>query len=92
MTQPNIREQAAMDAILGPVANVGLPGIDRNMVLLSEIREALNEPVTTAMDALSEIVRVKQRALAQIYEITTDPRVLDLARMGLYGRLPQEAA
>jgi len=88
----NSRLQAAMDAIVGPVANIGLPGIDRNRVLLSEIREAMNEPVATAMDALPEIARVKQRALAQIYEITTDPRVLDLARMGLYGRLPQEAA
>jgi len=92
MTQPNIRKQAAMDAIFGPVANTGLQGIDRNMVLLSEIREAMNEPVTTPMEALSEIARIKQQALAQIYEITTDPRVLDLARMGLYGRLPQEAA
>ena len=92
MTQPNIREQAAMDAIFGPVANTGLPGIDHNMALLSEIREAMNEPVTTAMDALPEIARVRQQALAKIYEIATDPRVLDLARMGLYGRPPQEAA
>jgi len=92
MIQPNIREQAAMDAIFGPVANIGLPGIDHNMVLLSEIREGMNEPVTTAMDALPEIARVRQQALAKIYEIATDQRVLDLARAGLYGRDPGEAA
>lgn len=92
MTQPDARIQAAMDAINGPVANLGLPGLDRNVCLLSEIREAMNEPVTTAMDALPEIARVRQQALAKIYEIATDQRVLDLARAGLYGRDPGEAA
>jgi len=81
-----------MDAINGPVANIGLPGIDRNRVLLSEIREGMNEPVTTAMDALPEIARVRQQALAKIYEIATDPCVRDLALAGLYGCLPEEAA
>jgi len=88
----NQRIQAAMDAIHGSIATIGLPPIDRNMRLLGEIQEALNEPVTTLHDALPAIARAKQTALAKIYEIATDPRVLDLALAGLYGCLPEEAA
>lgn len=88
----NSRLQAAMDAIVGPVANAGLPGINRNMVLLGDIRRSLNEPVTTPLGALPEIARVKHLALAQIYDIATDPCVRDLALAGLYGCLPEEAA
>ena len=92
MDQINPRLQAAMNAINGEVANIGLPPVSTSFRLIGDIREALNEPVTTRHDDLPEIARAKQEALAQIYEIATDPRVRELARAGLYGRLPEVAA
>lgn len=89
----NSRIQAAMDAINGIVATTGLPPLEvTSYNILHDVREALNEPVTTLHDALPAIARAKQQALAKIYEIATDPRVRGLALAGLYGCLPEEAA
>jgi hypothetical protein len=86
------RMQAAMDAINSPVANIGLSGIDHNMALLGEIRQAMEEGVTTPMDALPGKARAKHVALAMIASITTDVRILEIATAGLYGRDPREAS
>lgn len=72
MTQPNIREQAAMDAIFGPVANTGLPGIDRNLCLLSEIREAMGAEVTADYSDLPRRVREMSEAIKTAYRAVRD--------------------
>jgi len=93
MNQANQRLQAAMDCIHGGVATIGLPPLEvTSYNILRDVREALNEPVTTLQDALPGIAEAKQTALAKIYEIATDPRISELALAGLYGCLPREAA
>lgn len=87
------RIQAAIQSIHGDIANIGLPPLEvASYNILRDVREALNEPVTTCHDALPAIARAKQTALSKIYEIATESRVRELALAGLYGCLPEEAA
>lgn len=54
--------------------------------LLSEIREAFNEPSITPRESLPDMARAKQQALAMIYSSTDDPRIMEIALAGLRGR------
>ena len=75
------RIQAAMNAINGEVANIGLPPVNTSSRIIGDIREALNEPVTTLHEDLPKIAEAKQTALAKIYEIATDPRKIGRAHV-----------
>ena len=68
----NSRLQAAMDAIVGPVANTGLPGIERNRVLLSEVREAMEAEVTADYSDLPRRVREMSEAIHRSYDAIQD--------------------
>lgn len=72
--QINPRYQAAMNAIHGDIANIGLPPLDTNVRILSEVREAMGAEVTADYGDLPLRVRAMTDAIRRSFLLVQDTK------------------